>query len=250
MKIKRADKKSQEYEYIVRENFLSQSECKRILLSIAEYRQNFEVAKIYRQVKPIPLSYSVIDGKSIQAHLLEIQTIYSKVNQLINQFAGEQLVPLNNLQAGCNINITEQGGTYRWHYDRNAVTAILYLNQIEGGEIELYPHHRIMLPIGRFSRLQNFFDRLMQQHIIRRIFGKQVIVMPQVGLLLLMRGDRCLHSVRPVLEAKDRINIVMAYDFPNTKFPIEDCLNSYLYSPQSSQTTDKDPNYLEKKQHY
>lgn len=151
MKIKRTDKQYQEY--IVQENFLSQSECEEILLSIAEYRQNFEVAKIYRQVKPIPLSYSVIDGKSIQANLLGIQTIYSKVNQLINQFAGEQLFPLNNLQAGCNINITEQGGTYRWHYDRNAITAILYLNEIEGGEIELYPQYRIMLPWVRFSKL-------------------------------------------------------------------------------------------------
>ena len=45
-----------------------------------------------------------------------------------------------------------------------------------------------------------------------------------------MAGDQCLHSVRPVTEAEERINIVMAYDLPNASFVIKEKLNTYLYS--------------------
>lgn len=79
--------------------------------------------------------------------------------------------------------------------------------------------------------------------MIRAIFGRQIIVKPQAGLLLIMRGDRCLHAVRPVLESKDRINIVMAYDYPDSKFPIETQLNSYLYNSDTPPAIANDPNY-------
>lgn len=57
-----------------------------------------------------------------------------------------------------------------------------------------------------------------------------------------MEGNRCLHSVRPVLGQSDRINIVMAYDRPNAHFEVATNLDAYLYSPVESATTE--PNYL------
>ncbi|NEN87483.1 MAG: hypothetical protein F6K48_00455 [Okeania sp. SIO3H1] len=67
------------------------------------------------------------------------------MNQVINNVTDRQFFPLNDIQVGCNINITEKGGTYHWHYDRNPITALLYLNKVDGGEIEFYPNYRILL---------------------------------------------------------------------------------------------------------
>ncbi len=227
--------------YFLQENFLSQQECESCLELIREYRQQFSIPKIYRQIKPIPLSYSVIDGKQVNSHLPEIQKLYETVNKLINDLTNQQLFPLKDIKVGCNVNITDKGGTYRWHYDRNAVTALLYLNEVEGGEIEFYPNYRIILPKARFSRFQSFVDRIQQFSFVRSTFGKRSVVKPQPGLLLIMCGNKCLHSVRPVTQARDRINIVMAYDLPNASFAIKDQLNTYLYSSEDVPVLD--PNY-------
>ncbi len=227
--------------YFLNKNFLSQTECDYLLNLISEYRQQFSVPQVDRNLKPIPLSYFVIDGKKIQSNLPEIQKLYDTVNHQINQFTDQPLFPLKDIRVGCNVNIMEQGGTYRWHYDRNAVTAILYLNQVKGGEIEFYPNHRIILPNAKFSRFQRMLDRTLEWQMVRDTFNKKIVVKPQAGLLLIMRGDRCLHSVSPVLEASERINIVMAYDLPNASFVVQEQLNTYLYS--SDKISGTDPNY-------
>jgi len=227
--------------YFLQENFLSQTECDSLLQLITDYRQKNSVLKIYRNIKPIPLSRSVIDGKIIQSQIPEVQKLYEAVNQVINNLTNKQLFPLQDIQVGCNINITEKGGTYCWHYDRNAITALLYLNKVDGGEIEFYPNYRIILPNAKFSRFQRVIDRVQQLSFFRHTFGKQIIIKPQPGLLLVMAGDKCLHSVRTVTEAKDRINIVMAYDLPNANFAIKDKLNTYLYS--SEKFDNIDPSY-------
>ena len=228
--------------YFLKKKFISQQECDDFLKLIRDYRQEFSITKINRELKPIPLRYSVIDGKGVNSHLPEISKLYETVNKFINNLTAQKLFPLNNIQVGCNINITEKGGTYRWHYDRNRVTAILYLNEVDGGEIDLYPNYRIILPQGKFSRLQSFLDQLLKLSLVRYIFGRRIIVKPQPGLLLVMCGDKCLHSVRPVTEAVDRINIVMAYDLPNASFAIANQLDTYLYSSENVRAAD--PNYL------
>ncbi|NET55817.1 MAG: 2OG-Fe(II) oxygenase [Symploca sp. SIO2E6] len=227
--------------YFLQENFLDPQECENLLKSISDYRQQFFIPKIYRDVKPIPLSYSVIDGKAVNSHLPEIKKLYATVNEIINNLTNQPLFPLKDVQVGCNVNITEKGGTYRWHYDRNAVTALLYLNEVEGGEIEFYPNYRIILPKAKFSRFQSFLDQIQQLNLVRSTFGKRIVVKPQPGLLLIMCGEKCLHSVRPVTEACDRISIVMAYDLPNASFAVEGQLNTYLYS--SEKVAVSDPNY-------
>ncbi|NES20568.1 MAG: 2OG-Fe(II) oxygenase [Symploca sp. SIO3E6] len=227
--------------YFLQENFLSSQECENLLKSISDYRQQFFIPKVYRNVKPIPLSYSVIDGKAVNTHLPEIQKLYETVNQVINNLTSQQFFPLKDVQVECNVNITEQGGTYRWHYDRNAVTALLYLNEVEGGEIEFYPNYRIILPKAKFSKFQSFLDQIQQFNLVRSTLGKRIVVKPQPGLVLIMCGDRCLHSVRPVTEAGDRVSIVMAYDLPNASFAVKDQLNTYLYS--SEKVAASDPNY-------
>ncbi len=115
----------------MQENFLYQTECDSLLQLISDYRQINSIPKIYRNIKPIPLSRSVINGTIIQSQIPEIQQLYETVNQVINNLTNKQLFPLQDIQVGCNINITEKGGTYQWHYDRNGITALLYLNKVD-----------------------------------------------------------------------------------------------------------------------
>jgi len=227
--------------YLVIEEFISGQECESILQEIDQYKKQFGVKKICRNIKPISLNYSVIDGLEVHSYLPQVQSLYERVNEFINQSTNQPLFPLDSLQVGCNVNITEKGGTYRWHYDRNAVTALLYLNEVEGGEIEFYPNYRVTLPSGKFSQIQSWIDLLQQSALIRSWLGHPVVVKPKPGLLLVMCGDKCLHSVRPVLGGGDRINIVMAYDVTNASYAVEDQLNSYLYSSETVSASD--PNY-------
>ena len=80
--------------YFLQENFLSQPECDSLLQLITDYRQTNSIPKIYRNVKPIPLSYFVIDGKIIQSQIPEVQKLYETVNKIINNLTNKQLFPL------------------------------------------------------------------------------------------------------------------------------------------------------------
>jgi hypothetical protein len=153
---------------------------------------------------------------------------------VVRKLFGDAIEALADEQVACNVNITQPGGSYRYHYDRNEITAILYLNETSGGETECYPGHRLRVP----ASLQRDVDRVFGSRLVRSVFGCQVLVRPRVGRLLIMRGDRCLHSVRPVSGPPDRINIVMSYDVRGARYANGDNLNSYLYQRDYLQPND------------
>ena len=226
----------------ISQDFLSPAECHAIILSIEEYRSQHEVPLIERPGRGRPLKYRVINGDEIQNRLPAIQELYESVLRVVRREINQNVVPLSNRIVRVNINITPAGGAYRWHYDRNAVTAILYLNEVEGGEIEAYPNYRLLLPGARASRMQGYLDRLLQLDIVLRAFGQKNTIAPRSGLLIIMRGDRCLHSVRPVSGNSERLCVVMSFDFPDAAFPQELELDPYLYSSQKF-APKSDPNY-------
>src|SRR5579864_4439584 len=127
------------------DGYLPPSRCTDLLESIHESRRRHKLPLIDRKERAMSLRYMVIDGDRIHAHLPEFEKLYADVNTAVNSLSGLALQPLANRGAGVNINITPPGGEYRWHYDRNAVTAVLYLNQSAGGETEMYPNYRIHL---------------------------------------------------------------------------------------------------------
>lgn len=227
--------------YTVLNNFITAAECERYISRIVEFRTGHKVTEINRASRERSLRYSVINGLQIAEHLPEIHKLYLELLPDISRMTGLPLAPLENKQVGVNINITRPGGEYRWHYDRNRITAILYLNSVDGGETECYPNYRLLLNRFRYSVLQHRLDQLLLQKTARRLFGRRVLLKPRPGSLLLMRADRCLHSVRPVRGSTDRINIIMAYDLPDADFEVEKMLDSYLYENEFSSTSD--PNY-------
>lgn len=226
--------------YCVEDGFLTPEECDHFLAHIAQYRAEHEVPEVYRKVRGRSLYYFVIDGHQVEQHLPAIWRLYEHVNEVVNKTCGQVLEPLENQRVGANVNITPPGGEYRWHYDRNAVTAIIYLNEVQGGETELYPNFRLRLK-QRYSTLQRWLDRLLRTAPVRRLFGRHVVVAPRRGSIVLMAGNTCLHSVRPVGGDHDRINIILAYDEPGARFAIEKKLDAYLYT--EAEQASSDPNY-------
>ena len=140
-----------------------------------------------------------------------------------------------------NVNITPPGGSYRWHYDRCPVTAMLYLNTVSGGEIEFYPNSR--LPCGPFegTAFQRCLDAVTASRCVRTLTRRRRVAVPPVpGRLLVLRGDHCLHSVSEVGDGSDRINLVVSYTTPGAERALPD-LDSYLYS--DAPFARPDPNY-------
>ncbi len=227
--------------YRIESGFLSSERCEQLLASINEYRKHHTLPLIHRPDGGRPLHYSVIDGERIGREFPDVSAIYRDVNRVVCDTAGFDLVPLKDEKVACNINLTPEGGTYRWHYDRNAVTALLYLNNPGGGETECYPNYRISFGGSFNSAFQHILDRILQLAIIRRMFGKLVVIEPQAGRLLIMRGNDCLHSVRPVTGGVDRVNIIMSFDEPGKDYAVADQLNDYLYTSETSAS--RDPNY-------
>ncbi len=218
------------------EGYLSPAACEELLGEVRAYAAAHELPLILREDGERALRYRVIDGDAIHASLPALTKLYDDVRRLVQQ-RDPRLEPLANRTASVNVNLTPPGGEYRWHYDRNAVTAILFLNAAGGGETEMYPNFRIHLARWKDSWMQRALDRLLRVFVRA---ARLVVVAPAPGRMILMRGDRCLHSVRRVVSG-DRINVIMTFDLPGSQFRAAEDLDPYLYS--SSASPGFDPNY-------
>lgn len=229
--------------YQVIDNFLTGDQCRSLLDAIYGYREHHTLPEIRRPMKGRSLRYHVIDGAKIRDDLPAIWELYTgEVNDLVDRSLGFPLAPLDNTRAGVNVNLMRpKQSSYRWHYDRACVTSILYLNEVEGGETELYPNYRILLRKGKNAAIQRALDQFIQIKPVLNVFGNMVRISPKVGRLAMMRADRCWHSVRSVLGDRERINIILSYDLPGTEFPMEEGLDSYLYTQEEQRSAD--PNY-------
>jgi hypothetical protein len=221
-------------------NFLSAAECAQHCDSVIALDRTVGLPLIERRVRERSLRYKVVDGLRITQAIPEIDDVTRRVEAAITQTCGPGLIPIRDEVAARNINVTPPGGEYRWHYDRNAATAIIYLNDVPGGETEIFPNFRLLLRGGRYPRIQRQLDSALRLRFVRRLFGHQVVVEPHRGTLLIMRGNTTLHSVRAVLGESDRIAVVLAYDFAGQEHR-RNALNDYLYT--SAPPSEGDPNY-------
>ncbi len=224
----------------IRPNFLSMEECEKHCESVRALDRSRGLPLIERKVRERSLRYKVVDGLRITEALPEIDDVTKRVEEALVGICGPGLVPIEDPVAARNINVTPPGGEYRWHFDRNAATALIYLNEVSGGETELFPNFRLLLRGGRYPRIQQRLDDIVRLRLVRQLFGHQRLVVPRQGTLVIMRGNTTLHSVRAVLGTEDRIAIVLAYDFPGGGDQ-RIALNSYLYT--SAPPVVGDPNY-------
>ena len=217
-------------------------ECARLAGAIVRYAAEHPLPLIERTCSDRALRYSVIDGEAIAQSLPEVAAIFEEMRRALATATGREVLPLADARAAINVNITSPGGEYRWHYDRNPLTAIVYLNSVEGGAIELHPRYRLFLGRLRHSKLQRLIDCVLRWRWMRALAAEPVVISPAGGRVVAMNGLRCLHSVRRV-ERGTRIALVFAYDYAGD----ETCstasdLDRYLYTGDAM--PQRDPNYV------
>jgi hypothetical protein len=214
--------------------FLSADECESLLSAIADYRRTHELPVIFREEKGRSLNYIVMEGWRFHEALPDSEAIVDRIRTRLESICGESLVLIDDARAACNVNITPPEGQYRWHYDRNLVTALVYLNGVEGGETDLYPNYRITWPWGRPRAMQSLLDRVLLNKRVRALAGHPTAVTPAQGTFVALRGNTTLHSVRPVRGEQVRVNLVVAFDRPGSD-STRRTLNAYLYESQPEQ---------------
>lgn len=228
--------------YAVVPDYLDRSTVSSLLDAVARVRASADLSLVARATGERALHYQVIDGPTIKAQIPQLVALYARVQIELESAYRRRLAPLSDEIAGLNVNITPPGGSYRWHYDRNPVTAVLYLNQVAGGQMEMCPDYRLGgYRLRTVPRVQQLLDGCLAAKYVRSVFGRTRIVEPAAGTLVAMRGDRSLHSVRPVLGTEDRICVVMSFEAPERPLAANPLLNEYLYSTR--RVAERDPNY-------
>ena len=226
--------------FAVIDDFIDERTCAGVLDAVNGYRNDHRLPVVERRTRGRDLRYEVIDGTRIVAVLPRIDALLAETDRAVAERCCRRLVRLRG-RAGVNVNILPAGGSYRWHYDRCPVTAMLYLNTVAGGEIEFYANSR--LPCGPLAGtpVQRCLDAVSASRGVRTLARRRLVaVRPVPGRLLILRGDRCLHSVSEVNDGPDRINLVVSYSVPGAEVALPE-LDSYLYS--DAPFARPDPNY-------
>src|SRR5215469_10664957 len=153
-----------EHKYVVIGDFLSAPECRDLLQAIDRCKETVDLIKVNQSSVTSRKNFLTFNGEDVEDNIPTANTLYVRVNEVVNQLSGQDYAPLENKQIGLSINVTPAGGTFSWHHDRHEITAILYLNDVErGGELEFFPDNRLLLKNsrGRVKKwLQLGFDAL------------------------------------------------------------------------------------------
>jgi hypothetical protein len=90
--------------------------------------------------------FLTLNGEDREENVPAPVTLYAKMNEVINRISGKEYAAVGNKRIGLGINVTPAGGTFSWQHDRHEITAIRYLNEVEGGgELEFFPNNRLLL---------------------------------------------------------------------------------------------------------
>ncbi len=118
--------------FLVCDHFFSSQECEKVLNAIKVYQSEHPSPLIHCECHARPLHYSVITGEEIEMHLPEIIPFYLEATAFVNDISEREMKLVSNKKVAINVNIMSQGGSYQWHYDRNAITIVIYLNIVMG----------------------------------------------------------------------------------------------------------------------
>jgi hypothetical protein len=172
------------------------------------------------------LLYSVLTGDVIREEMAELYAFYAsdESRAWVAAVAGEPEIHVSSqLRSAINVNILRPADRYRWHFDANPYTALLYLSDHEpgGGELELYPNLRE----GRRDDPQ--WDRHVTsaEHLASR---EKISIRPAAGTLVLIDGSVTYHRVAPVVGRSARLSAPLVY-LPQQDETRPEHLDDYLY---------------------
>ena len=176
------------------------------------------------------LTYRVVTGDLLRKHAPEIFEFYAagETADWVRQITGApSILTSARERSAININCLERlGQRYRWHFDAIPYTLLLYLTDHtpeDGGALEFCP---CAWPEGGDSPRDPSPAQLERD---------KVSVIPRAGMMVLMDGARCYHSVAPVLRPVSRISIPMVFPV-SRQHERPEGLDDYLYQAASSQS--------------
>ncbi len=168
------------------------------------------------EVRWIASHFDTFNGDAVDARLPLAASIYDQflLHELRNIKLG--IATIADRSIGLSVNLTPAHGKFQPHFDRNLLTAVLYVNDdYDGGEMVLYPRLRYWLghPRGMVKKkVQRALDRYVRRQAYLNRFGQKCVLKPKAGDLLIFEGAKTYHAVQPVVCGNRRISIQFAYD--------------------------------------
>jgi len=213
--------------YLVLQSFVTREECARLDEDIEEYRRTAVLVDVKTSQPHRRLEFSTFHGSAVEENIRGSAELNRRIEDFVNAVSSTRYVELDNKDIGLSVNVTAPGGVFTWHYDRHEITTILYLNEVQGGDLDFYPSCRLLLPEAWFRakwlafprRLVQFgLDLLVRPAWVRNRISDMVSVAPAPGTLVVVIGTRTLHRVRDVRGQVARKAMVFAYDRPGRTF--------------------------------
>lgn len=130
--------------------------------------------------------------------------------ELSNWLSGETYAPLDNRSIGASVNVTPAGGGFGTHFDRQEISAIAYLNSVEGGALDLWPRLRRWEPkwLGK---------KAARVTMALTLALPPVSISPTRGSLLIFT-KYTPHRVAEVKGERSRVSLVYGLDRPGVSF--------------------------------
>lgn len=144
------------------------------------------------------------NGKHLISEFPQIKLFYDLIYSKILRF-DKNLLVVEDLPVAISANLLrpEDGHVFRYHFDRNEYTAVLYLTENHDFPLQIYPNIRT-------DPVEGDSVWLYQQESV-----KPVSITPRQGRLVVFRGRTCLHGIvgnTKRLPGEERISLQFAYD--------------------------------------
>lgn len=196
--------------WLLIENAVCLAECNCMTAAIRDYEETGGMYRIDR--KDISGRFWTFNGPEVEQNVAGSKALIANVSRLINLLPADREVRFQN--SGVNVNATRPDDRMGFHYDGQELSAVLHLNSVEGGEVEIHPRRRVpdRGPQGIRKLIQRARHELLRRSPLRRHLTKPQVVQPRAGNLLIMEASVCLHRVLPVRGDETRYSIVIAYD--------------------------------------
>tara|TARA_B100000579_G_scaffold375600_1_gene340517 strand:- start:374 stop:1069 length:696 start_codon:yes stop_codon:yes gene_type:complete len=208
--------------YVVIENAITKEQCNEVMSNVKDLVKNNEL----NMVSFGDSNFKTINGEKLLKLIPETEILYDKFMLLASDISGEKLVKINNSKIGISLNLTTEGDSFQFHYDRNLITVVAYINEVKGGQMLLSPRARLFSNNNPQRKIYSKFISLLEiikTKLAESSLIKKVGINPNPGKAIIFEGRETLHKVEKVEKGYDRISIQFAYD-----------LDANLFSPAST----------------
>jgi hypothetical protein len=218
------------YGFLEVDNYISQEECAKIIEDVEKINAINKLITVDGS-KASESFFQTVNGSLLtDASNICISIRDATLSQLNSSF-DKSLKNIKNTKIGISINRTPENGRFVKHFDRNKITAVIYLSSCIGGEMVSFPRIRLLLP-WRYKRgfkmAQSILDKIIRTSVYQRWLSRPIITIPKPGKVIFFEGSRTLHGVHMVKQGSTpRYSLQLAYDDNENSFCDKDIKDYY-----------------------